>query len=645
MNKKILSGIISASLVLSVFTAVPASAEIDMDNLPEPISAEEAKAFGKITPKITLYANGWYREHIRWEPVENALYYSIYKKSPKDKTFKLAKSTVNLDYWDLEVGCEYKIRAVTFTYEDKARFSKYSNTVKSESEYYENEDSCYSSEDVADDYDYSDAGAVADSEYEAEDTVSEAPAEEYVEDEIEQIPNTEEYSHNEESGYKNAATSPLSTFSADVDTASYANIRRIINDNLYVPEDAVRIEEMLNYFDYGYEMPKGKAAFKVNTELSDCPWNEEAQLLKIGIQGKDLEKTPDSNLVFLVDTSGSMGWSDDKFPLVVESIKMLAKTMGENDRISIVTYSGSEDVILAGAKGTQIKTVSALMNILDTEGSTYGEGGIKAAYKIAEKYFIEGGNNRIILATDGDLNVGISDTDELKALIEEKRKSGVYFSVLGYGKDNIKDDKMEVLADNGNGSYHYIDTAEEAAKVLVEERNSTLYTIGKDVKIQLEFNPENVKSYRLIGYDNRRLENEDFTDDTKDAGEVGAGHSVTALYEIIPADGTGDKLKYQQSAGNSDEMLTVKVRYKDTSDNKTYRITKTVKKDSYSETMSDGMKLACAVTQFGLVLKDSDYKGTADLLNALELIESLENPDIYVKQLEALIKKHLHITD
>lgn len=634
MNKKILSGIISASLVLSVFTAVPVSAEIDMENLPEPINASEGKAFGKLTPKITLGRDSWYGECIKWEPVENALYYSVYKKSSKDKTFKLAKSTVNLDFWDLEVGCEYKIRAVTFTYEDKARFSKFSNTLKYEpqdySDYEEEDDEVY---EEASDEDWAEAEAGA-----AEDCVSEAPVEDYAE---EVMPNTEEYSHNEESGYKNAATSPLSTFSADVDTASYANLRRIINDGWDVPEDAVRIEEMLNYFDYGYEKPKGKAAFSVNTELSDCPWNDEAQLLKIGIQGKDLEKTPDSNLVFLVDTSGSMGWSDDKFPLVVKSIKMLAKTMGENDRISIVTYSGSEDVILAGAKGTQIKTVSALMNILDTDGSTYGEGGIKAAYRIAEKYFIEGGNNRIILATDGDLNVGISDTDELKALIEEKRKSGVYFSVLGYGSDNIKDDKMEVLADNGNGSYHYIDTAEEAAKVLVEERNSTLYTIGKDVKIQLEFNPENVKSYRLIGYDNRRLENEDFTDDTKDAGEVGAGHSVTALYEIIPADGTGDKLKYQQSAGNSDEMLTVKVRYKDTSDNKTYRITKTVKKDSYSEEMTDGMKLACAVTQFGLLLKNSDYKGMADLVKALELIESLENPDIYVKQLGELIKKYM----
>ncbi|MDE6132899.1 MAG: DUF3520 domain-containing protein, partial [Oscillospiraceae bacterium] len=359
-----------------------------------------------------------------------------------------------------------------------------------------------------------------------------------------------------------------------------------------------------------------------------------------------LAETPASNLVFLVDTSGSMDMRE-KIDLVIKSIKTLSKTMTDKDRISIVTYSGEERIILAGAKGTQIKTVSAITSLLYADGSTNGESGINAAYALAEKYFIKDGNNRIILMTDGDLNVGISSEEELTKLIEEKRKSGVYFTVLGFGKDNIKDNKMEALADNGNGSYHYIDTAREAYKVLSDERNSTLFTIAGDVKIQVEFNPATVKSYRLIGYDNRRMANEDFYNNAKDAGEVGAGQSVTALYEIVPANGAGkESLKYQETSGNAatSELLTIKVRCKNAESGKVQQYTKTVSKEDYSKTMSDGMKLACAVSEFGLTLKDSSYKGNATAQSALKLAQSIDDPDVYTKELISLIKKYIKNT-
>ena len=637
--------ILAAVLAVGTFSAMPVSAAIDMENLPVPLSnaKEASEKFERTIPKLKSAGNG---STLSWEAVEGALYYNIYKKDANG-AYKETASTFDTKYgtgWygyygSFERG-EYKVRAVTYTYSDKKVYSRFSNAAKLG---YEAEDApCGSGVegDYEEEYDeaYDDD---ADTSYsEAADVSSGAPP--VGDDDCYEDLNTEEYGSYAESGYKNVAISPLSTFSADVDTASYANLRRLINDNRAIPADAVRIEEMLNYFDYDYVQPKNNA-FKINTELSDCPWNSRAQLLTVGIQGKDLAETPNSNLVFLVDTSGSMSW-EDKLPLAVKSIKMLSKTMNKNDRISIVTYSGEERVILAGARGTQVKTVSDLTSLLDADGSTNGESGIKAAYALAEKYYIEGGNNRIIMMTDGDLNVGISSEDELKRLIEEKRNSGVYFSVLGFGDGNIKDNKMETLADNGNGSYHYIDTAKEAAKVLVEERNSTLYTIAKDVKIQVEFNPANVKSYRLIGYDNRRLENEDFTDDTKDAGDVGAGHSVTAVYEIIPADGkTGQTLKYQQNSktADTDDLLTVKVRYKDPESLKSVTITSVVNKNSYSKTKSENMKLVCAVTEFGLTVKNSDYKGDASAAYAYNYAKSLKDPDTYEKELAKLIDKYM----
>lgn len=657
MKKRILSGILAVVLAVGTLPAVTASAKVDLDSLPTPISSKEVKTFEKSKPKLKKDAELYYSRRLTWSEVDGALYYEIYYRD-SEKGGNYAKIAETLYCYEDNVSYgQYRVRAVTFTYDDKKKYSDYSNTVSFEYNSKYDYGDCYGD----DGYDV-DTGAPA-GDY--EDDLAESE-EEYDEAEYEptvdmgapvpspsatnsanydfDVPNTEEYSHNEESGYKNPAVTPLSTFSADVDTASYANIRRLINDGDKVPEDAVRIEEMLNYFNYDYPKP-AKTTFNINTELTDCPWNSGSQLFKVGIQGKDLAEVPASNLVFLVDTSGSMEWgAEEKIELVKKSINTLAKNMTDKDRISIVTYSGSESVILAGAKGTQVKTVSKLTSLLDTNGGTNGEGGINAAYDVAGKYFIEGGNNRIIMMTDGDLNVGISSEEELTKLIEEKRKSGVYFTVLGFGKDNIKDNKMEALADNGNGSYHYIDTAREAYKVLSAERNSTLFTIAGDVKIQVEFNPANVKSYRLIGYDNRRLANEDFTDNTKDAGEVGAGQSVTALYEIIPADGkSGAGLKYQETSKNAatSELLTIKVRFKNAETGKVQQVSKTVVKEELSKTMSDGMKLACAAAEFGLTMKNSSYKGSSSAQSALKLAQSIENPDVYAKELISLIKKYI----
>lgn len=659
MKKRILAGILSAVIAAGTLPAMSVSAKVDLKDLPTPIAQKDIEDFQKSKPKLEFDKSYYYRIDLEWSEVDGALYYEVYRRASEGGSFSKVGETLDRYFSCGDYG-QYRVRAVTFTYDDKKKYSDYSNTIEyKEISYddYDDDDDVYEAatgapvEDGGYDYGISLGAPVENDEEVFDEADYEEPEEEAAEAaEGYDVPNTEEYSHNEESGYKNPAITPLSTFSADVDTASYANIRRLINDGDAVPEDAVRIEEMLNYFDYSYPKPS-KSTFNINTELTDCPWNSGSQLLKVGIQGKDLAETPASNLVFLVDTSGSMGWSkEEKIDLVIKSINTLSKTMTSKDRISIVTYSGSADVILAGARGTQVKTVSKLTSLLNTNGGTYGEGGINAAYALAEKYYIEGGNNRIIMMTDGDLNVGISSETELTKLIGEKRKSGVYFTVLGFGKDNIKDNKMEALADNGNGSYHYIDTAQEAYKVLSAERNSTLFTIAGDVKIQVEFNPANVKSYRLIGYDNRRMANEDFYDNTKDAGEVGAGQSVTALYEIIPAEqanGTGNEsLKYQETSGKAaaSELLTIKVRYKNAENGKVQQVTKTVGKEDYSKTMSDGMKLACAAAEFGLTLKDSSYKGSATAQSALKLAQSIESPDPYAKELISLIKKYIKNT-
>ena len=373
-----------------------------------------------------------------------------------------------------------------------------------------------------------------------------------------ELQNGEEYSEWEEKGYSSVMKEPLSTFSADVDTASYSNLRRLIRDGYSLeelPENAVRIEEMLNYFDYDYAEPNGNEPFGVTTQIGKCPWNEEAELVMIGLKTQDVEyeQTPPSNLVFLLDVSGSMH-NEDKLPLLQESFCMLAENLTEKDRVSIVTYAGDDTIVLDGVSGDKTKKIQEALNKLEAGGGTHGSKGIETAYALAEEHFIEGGNNRVILATDGDLNIGLTSEEELEELISEKKESGIFLSVLGFGTGNIKDSKMETLADKGNGNYAYIDCIREADKVLVEEMTATLLTICKDVKFQVEFNPSVVSGYRLIGYENRALNKEDFNDDTKDAGEIGAGHSVTVLYEVVlkePMGGLSEKeiedLKYSDN--------------------------------------------------------------------------------------------------
>ncbi|MGN0696922.1 MAG: von Willebrand factor type A domain-containing protein [Oscillospiraceae bacterium] len=635
MNKKRIAFILAMTISVGTLSAFPAgvSAAIDMNDLPEPISAEDdskaVKAFRNSKPVVTLETD-WGGANLNWEPVENALLYYVYKSIDGGNYEKIA-STYD-EYYRCgypENNTAYAVRAVTYDYEDNIYYSAKSAPVTYRGRPVIDNDDDYESEDdygdsVGEDFAFEEEIAYEPVEYLTEEISNTAlPAE---------IINTEEYFHAEESAFKNTSTDPVSTFSADVDTASYANLRRLINEGRTIPEDAVRIEEMLNYFDYNYVQPKGKSPFSVTYELSDCPWNEDSKLMMIGIQGKDIaaEDTPASNLVFLVDTSGSMSWSDNKLPLVKESINMLTETLTENDRISIVTYSGDEHVVLAGAKGNQTRTVKAMTECMDAGGSTNGEGGIRAAYDIAEHYFIEGGNNRVILATDGDLNVGISDTDELIELISEKRKTGIYLTALGFGEDNLKDDKLEALADNGNGSYHYIDSAKEASKVLIEERTATLFTIADDVKMQLEFNPEYIGSYRLIGYDNRRLNNEDFTNDEKDAGDVGAGDSVTVLYELKMADDKDGSLKYQTPSGaGTGEWCTLKIRYKRPGETKSVQVSTVIKGENYDpyEKMSGRMKFCCAVTEFGMLLKDSSYKGTSSISGVKKLLKDIPADD------------------
>lgn len=430
--------------------------------------------------------------------------------------------------------------------------------------------------------------------------------------------NDEEYNYISENGYTAVSSAPLSTFSADVDTASYTNVRRMIDNGSDVPPDAVRIEEFINYFDYDYADPADGEPFAVHTELSDCPWNSETQLLMLGINTKGfdavLDERPPMNLVFLIDVSGSM-YDDNKLPLVQKSFSMLTDDLTAADRVSIVTYAGSDEVVLEGADGNDRKQILKAIDDLEAGGSTAGAAGITTAYEIAEKYFIDGGNNRVILATDGDLNVGLSSESELTRLIEDKRESGVFLSVLGFGTGNYKDNRLEALADHGNGNYSYIDSENEAKRVLVDEMSGTLFTAAKDVKFQLEFNPANVKGYRLIGYENRIMAAEDFNDDTKDAGEIGAGHSVTVLYEIVPVGSDMElgesELKYSSDSSGvmGDELLTVNIRYKEPDSSESRLLTYPVNKSLYSDKMSANMNFASCVAEFGMLLRNSSYIG------------------------------------
>jgi len=453
--------------------------------------------------------------------------------------------------------------------------------------------------------------------------------------------NTEEYDRIYENQFLLSLDNPLSTFSIDVDTASYSNVRRFININQFPYQDSVRIEEMINYFSYDYPLPKDRHPFSIYTEISSCPWKEAHRLIHIGLQGKRLEpkNLPPSNLVFLLDVSGSMS-PENKLPLLQKAFKLLVKELNANDRVSIVVYAGAAGLVLPSTAASQKEAIIAAIDLLRAGGSTAGGAGIELAYKVAEENFIQEGNNRIILATDGDFNVGVSSTSELLRMIEDNRKKGIFLSILGFGMGNYKDGRMEQLADKGNGNYYYIDNLMEAKKVFINDMRGTLFTIAKDVKLQIEFNPAKVKAYRLIGYENRLLKKEDFTDDTKDAGELGAGHTVTALYEVIPSGsdepvpGTDD-LKYQvhrinPEAYKSKELLTLKLRYKEPDGNKSQLIEHPVRDGEVAlAKASDNFKFSAAVAAFGLLLSDSEFKGDVSFESILKLAREGKGQDFF----------------
>ncbi|TWI03260.1 Ca-activated chloride channel family protein [Flavobacterium tiangeerense] len=427
----------------------------------------------------------------------------------------------------------------------------------------------------------------------------------------------EDYENFVENQFESPKSAPLSTFSIDVDNASYTNIRRFINNGQTVPKDAVRVEEMMNFFKYKYPQPQDQNPFSINTEYSDCPWNPKHQLLKIGLQGKNIptDNLPASNLVFLIDVSGSMS-DPNKLPLLKQSLKILVNELRKKDKVAIVVYAGAAGMVLPPTSGDEKQTIIDALEKLNAGGSTAGGAGIELAYKLAEENFIKGGNNRVILATDGDFNVGASSNTDMQTLIEEKRKSGVFLTCLGYGMGNYKDSKMETLADKGNGNYAYIDNIQEANRFLGKEYKGSMFAIAKDVKIQIEFNPKHVQAYRLIGYENRKLRPEDFTNDTIDAGELGSGHTVTALYEVIPIGVENEfinnqpDLKYTKTSSNesdySDELATIKFRYKKPDGDKSIEMVKAIENKSIPlKNSSDDFKFSSAVAWFGLKLRDS----------------------------------------
>lgn len=463
--------------------------------------------------------------------------------------------------------------------------------------------------------------------------------------------NAETYKEIKENSFVAVAQQPVTTFSADVDRAAYANVRRIIGYGQIPPKDAVRIEEMVNYFDYDYPAPEegSVSPLRVSPELAPAPWNPNHLLLRIGLQAKkiDLAKAPPSNIVFLIDVSGSMD-EENKLPLLKSSFKMLLGQLRPDDKIAIVTYANGTKVALPS---TSVKDKEKIIKVLDNlyaSGGTSGGRGIQLAYEQAQKSFIKNGNNRIILATDGDFNIGINNTTDLEKFIEKQRESGIYMSVLGFGIGNYRDDMAETIADKGNGNYAYIDNITEAKKVLVNELSGTLFAVAKDVKLQLEFNPKYVKEYKLIGYENRMLANEDFTNDKKDAGEIGAGHTVTALYELVPSDGkVAQSLRYQSQElnekGKGNELGFLKIRYKDpkVKDAKSVEITEPLvfNKKALKETSTD-YRFAASVAEFGILLRDNSNKANATYDQVIELAEGAigKDPEGYRKEFVRLVK-------
>jgi Ca-activated chloride channel family protein len=473
-------------------------------------------------------------------------------------------------------------------------------------------------------------------------------------EQISESRSTESYAHVNDNKFLSVLENPLSTFSIDVDTAAYSNMRRFISQGQLPPRDAVRIEELINYFPYSYPQPVDGVPYSTNVEIADCPWNTQHRLVRVGLKGREIshEKRPVSNLVFLLDVSGSMqDWN--KLPLLKTGLRLLVEQLTENDRVAIVVYAGASGVVLDSTTADHKQAIASAIENLQAGGSTNGAAGIELAYQIAQQHFVPKGTNRVILCTDGDFNVGITDQRQLVNVIQEKARSHVFLSVLGFGMGNYKDSTLEVLADKGNGNYAYIDNADEAKKVLVDQMQGTLITIAKDVKIQIEFNPAHASAYRLIGYENRLLAKEDFNDDTKDAGEIGAGHTVTALYEVVPTQqvtpvAAVDPLKYQSerptvdvigrrtdgagivpAAGTaSDELLTLKLRYKQP-EGETSQLIEVPVKDAgrrFSQASTDFAWVA-AVAAFGMILRDSEFKGNASLAAVLEIAQSSKGED------------------
>jgi len=450
--------------------------------------------------------------------------------------------------------------------------------------------------------------------------------------------NSEDYANTKENSFKNVLTDPLSTFSIDVDAASYSNMRRFLNQSKLPPQNAIRVEEMINYFSYDYKQPTNNTPFSVNHEYGTCPWNSKHQLVHIGIQGKNIptDNLPASNLVFLLDVSGSMN-SPNKLGLLKKSFHLLVDNLREQDKVAIVVYAGAAGLVLPSTSGADKQKIKNALSNLNAGGSTAGGAGIKLAYKIAKENMMPNGNNRIIIATDGDFNVGASSNEAMEDLIAAKRKEGVFLTVLGFGMGNYKDSKMEILADKGNGNYAYIDDILEANKVLGKELGGTLHTIAKDVKIQVEFNPAVVKAYRLVGYENRLLNKEDFNDDKKDAGELGSGHTVTALYELVMAGSNEnvpsvDPLKYQKQERididkiSTDELMTVKIRYKKPKEDKSKLIEEVIK-NKKAEKLSTNFQFSAAVASFGMLLSRSDYNEDMTYESIISLAKQYKGKD------------------
>jgi Ca-activated chloride channel homolog len=464
--------------------------------------------------------------------------------------------------------------------------------------------------------------------------------------------NGERYAKIEENPFLETVRAPLSTFSIDVDTASYSNVRRFLNEGSLPPKDAVRIEELVNYFEYDYPQPSGDVPFSVNTEVAACPWNANHKIVQIGLQGKkvSLDNVPPSNLVFLLDVSGSMN-SPDKLPLLKQGLKTMVNQLSNKDRVAIVVYAGASGLALPSTSADDKQKINEALDNLEAGGSTNGGQGIRLAYQVAQDNFIANGNNRVILATDGDFNVGLTNDNELVSMIEQKRQSNIFLSVLGFGSGNLNDSMMEKLADKGNGNYAYIDSNEEARKALGNQVAGTLYTIAKDVKIQVEFNPAKVAGYRLIGYENRLLADKDFNDDKKDAGEIGAGHTVTALYEVVPAgqkvENPGvDDLRYSKvepsDTNFNAELLTVKLRYKEPDGDESRLLTMgLLDKNNSFENASENLRFASAVAGFGMLLRDSNYKGSVNFNEVWQIANSARGNDLknYRTEFVELVEK------